>query len=287
MADMNVWSDVSSIAQRLEKDAYFIVREEGTMLGVVESFTDGSGMNIRRGYAYNNVTMNSIGDDDDMVSQSFKPSADQDLTPAEKGAQIMISDARMESVLPEQILNDAAKELGYAATDLIETDLYGDMSSLTGGTVGTAGSTITWAYVAAAISQARVANKSKSKPLSCVMHEYQWSELAASASIAGASVAPAPGFQEELTRNRYVAVFMGVPIYQSYQSPDSDDDFTGGVFPREAIAIDWRRLIRIRPERNESRRGLELNMSCIYAHGIWRPDLGVVLLADATAPTGV
>ena len=32
MADLNVWSDVSSIAQRIESDAYFIVREAGTML---------------------------------------------------------------------------------------------------------------------------------------------------------------------------------------------------------------------------------------------------------------
>jgi len=138
-----------------------------------------------------------------------------------------------------------------------------------------------------AISQARNANKSKSKPLACVIHEYQWAVLADDASIAGASVAPAPGFQEEITRQLYVSVFMGVPIFQSYQSPDSEVDFTGGVFPREALAIDWRRLIRIRPERNESRRGLELNMSCIYAHGVWRPDLGIVLVTDAAVPTGV
>ncbi len=198
-----------------------------------------------------------------------------------------ITDLRAESDLPESILNDAAKELGYAALDGIETDLFGDMASLTGGTVGTAGSTMTWAYVAAAISQARVANKSKSKPLACVIHEYQWSALASSASIAGASVAPAPKFQEEITRNRYVAVFMGVPIYQSYQDPPSGDDYSGGVFPEEAIAIDWRRAIRVRAERNESARSLELVMSCVYAHGVWRPDLGIVLISDASAPTGV
>lgn len=288
MADLNVWSDVSSIAQRIESDAYFIVREAGTMLKVVKQFNDASGMNLRRGYKYNAGTAQTIGDDDDLTSHAFTPSADQTLTPAEIGLQFFISDARAESELPENILNDAAMELGMAALDKIETDLYGDMASLTGGTVGTAGSTITWAYVAAAISQARNANKSNIKPLACVIHEYQWSVLASSASIAGASIAAvAPGFQEELTRRRYVAQFMGVPIYQSYQAPDAGDDFTGGVFPMESIAIDWRRGIRVRPERDESRRGLELNMSAIYAHGVWRPALGVQLIADAQAPTGV
>lgn len=287
MTHYNVWSDVSSIALRVQEDAYFIVREEGTMLSLVKTFGDMTGMNLRTGYKYNAGTAQTIGDDDDLTSHAFTPSADQTLTPYEIGLQFFISDARKESELPEDIMNDAAKELGFAALDKIETDLVGDMASLTAGTVGTAGSAITWAYLAAAISQARNANKSKYKPLAAVIHEYQWSVLAKSASIAGATVAPAPGYQEEITRNRYVASFMGVGIYQSFQSPDSGDDFIGGVFPMEAIAIDWRRPIRVEPQRDASRRGDELNMSGIYAHGVWRPDLGVQMIFDASTPTGV
>ena len=81
-----------------------------------------------------------------------------------------------------------------------------------------------------------------------------------------------------------VARFQNVPIYQVFGGI-SGNDFTGGVFPREALAMDWRRQIRIRPQRDESRRGLELNMSAIYAHGVWRPELGVKMTFDATAPT--
>lgn len=80
---------------------------------------------------------------------------------------------------------------------------------------------------------------------------------------------------------------MGADIYQSFQDPDGSDDFAGGCFPKQAIAIDWRQPIRVEPQRDASRRGWEFNMSAIYAHGIWRPDLGVVLLLDANAPTGV
>lgn len=287
MADLNTWSDVSSIAQRLEEDAYFIVRETGTMVNLVKTFTDGSGANIRRGYKFNNITVRDIGDEDDLTSQAFTPSADQDLTPAEHGAQIALTDLRMESELPEDIMNDSGQELGLAAVDSIEADLVGNLSSLTGGTVGTAGSTMTWAYLSAAIAQARNANKSNAKPLFAMIHAYQWTVLAAAANIAGASANVAGSFEEDLTRIGFVKMFEGVPIFRTFQPVDSSDDFAGGVFPREAIAMDWRRLIRVRPERDESRRVLELNMSMVYAHGVWRPDLGVVLLADASAPTGV
>jgi hypothetical protein len=285
MADYNTWSDVSSIAQRVEADAHFIVREFGVMPGLVTVFRDATGMNLRRGYKYNAGTVVVVGDEDDLTSKSFKPSADQTLTPAENGLMFQITDARAESDLPENILADGAKELGFAALDKVESDLAGDMASLTGGTVGTAGSTITWGHIAAAISQARNANKSMVKPLACVMHGYQWAVLAKGASVAGASLAQAPGFTEEITRRGMVAEFMGVPLYQSFQTPDSADDFTGGVFPREAIAIDWRRYIRIRGERNESARAIELVMSQIYAHGVWRPELGVQFIFDALKPS--
>jgi hypothetical protein len=210
------------------------------------------------------------------------------LTPSEIGLQFFISDARAESDVPENIINDAARELGFAATDRLESDLIGEMANLTGGTVGAAGTIITWGHLAAAIAQARNANKNAAKPLACVLHGYQWAVLAKAASVAGASVVNAPAFQDQVTRSAgstvKVADFMGVPIYQVFAAVDSGGDFTGGVFPRESIALDWRRLIRVRPQRDESRRGLELNMSAIYAHGVWRPELGVKMIFDAATP---
>jgi hypothetical protein len=68
-------------------------------------------------------------------------------------------------------------------------------------------------------------------------------------------------------------------------SVDANDDFKGAVFPRPAIAIDWRRRVRVEPERDASRRGWELNMSAVYAHGVWRPARGVILYFDAATPS--
>jgi len=284
MAQLNLYSDISSIAQSVQEDAIFVVRETGQMQGLVTVFADMTGLNTRKGYAFNQGTAQVVGEDDDLTSRAFTPSLDQTLTPAEIGLQFFITDSRAESEAPESILRDASLELGLAAGDTINTDLISDMASLTGGTVGASGTAITWGYVSAAIGQARNANKSNAIPLACVVHGYQWSVLAKAASIAGSSLAQAPGVTEQMTRSGFVAEFMGVPLYQVFGGI-SGTDFTGGVFPRVALAIDWRRAIRVRPERDESRRGLELNMSAVYAHGVWRPTRGIKMLFDATAPS--
>ena len=288
MVQLNIWSDVSGIAQSVQEDAYFIVREAALMPSLVTVYNDMSGLNTRKSYKYNNGTAKDITDADDLTSEAFTPSPDQTLTPSEIGLQFFISDARAESDVPENIINDAARELGFAATDRLETDLIGEMANLTGGAIGAAGTAITWGSVAPAIPVPRNANKAASKPLAAVIHRYQWAVLAKNASVAGASVVNAPQLQDQITRSGgnsvQVATFMGVPVYQVFGGV-SGTDFTGGVFPRESIALDWRPMIRVRPQRDESRRGLELNMSAIYAHGIWRPELGVKMTFDASAPT--
>lgn len=285
MAQINTWSDISSIANAVQEDAYFIVREAATLQNLVKVFTDLSGGNLRKSYKYNSLTVKSIAEADDLTSDAFTPSADQTLTPAEIGGQFFITDLRAQSEGPEMVLTDAARELGFAAASKINTDISGNFASLTGGTIGASGSAITWGYVAAAIARARNAAKSDSVPLACVIHAYQAAVLAKAASIAGATISI--DTVDSVTKGglRQAFSFLGVPIYQVYVAPDSSTDYTGGVFQRDAIAIDWRRQIRVAAERDESRRGVELNMSAVYAHGVWRPDLGIKMIFAATAPT--
>lgn len=281
----NTYSDVSSIANAMQENAVFAIREVGTMQRLILNYTDMTGLNPRKGYEYNKGTAQVVAEADDLTSKAFTPALLATLTPFEIGLQFFVTDSRAQSDLPENIIRDGALELGLAAADKIEADLVGDLSSLTGGTIGAAGTAITWGYLAAAIQQARNANKSNAAPLAAVIHGYQWAVLAKSASVAGATVAVAPSFQDELSRTGYVSTFMGVPIFQVWASPDADSDFIGGVFRRESLAIDWRRNIRIEPERDASRRGTEYNMSAVYAHGVWRAALGVQTIFDATAPT--
>lgn len=289
MATLNTYSLVSSVAPDIQEDAIFVVREVGLMQQLVTIFNDTMGMNPRKGYVYNQSSASDIGETDDLTSSAFTPSLDQTLTPSEIGEQFFVTDARVESEAPENWRNDASQELGLAALDKIETDLLGELGNLTGGSIGASGTVITWGYLGAAIGRARNANKSAAKPLVGVIHGYQWSVLGKSATLAGATVAAtAPNWQDGLTRlgGSSVKVFdyLGVPFYQVFGGL-SGTDFTGGVFPREAIAIDWRRAIRVEAERDASRRGTELNMSAIYAHGVWRPTRGIKFTFNASAPS--
>lgn len=287
---INAWSDISSISNSMLQDAIFVVRETNQLQNLVTVFSDMSGGNTRKNFQYNETTAATIGETTDLTSTSFAATANQTLTPAEIGLQFFVSDLRAESESPDNIKTDGARELGLAAASKLEADLFGLFPSLTGGSVGNVGSAPTWGYIAAAIARARNASKNSNIPLACVMHGYHWSVLAASASIAGATVASAPGYQEQITRTGYVAEFMGVPIYQVYQTPTGTGSTawtSGAVFPKAALALDWRRPIRIEAQRDASMRGTEFNMSAVYAKGIWRPELGVYFNLLAVAPSGV
>ena len=48
-----------------------------------------------------------------------------------------------------------------------------------------------------------------------------------------------------------------------------------------AIAYDLRRDVRLEPERDASKRAWELNLTMMYAHGVWRPLWGVQIIHDA------
>lgn len=288
MPGLNLWSDVSSIARAIQEGAYHVIRENALMQSLVFTYTDMQGMNLRKTYKFNQMSAKAIGEDDDLTSEALTPELDQTFTPSEIGLQFFVPDSRRDSEAPEDIIRDGALELGYAAADQVETNLIGELANLTGGTIGAAGTTITWGYVAAAIARARNASKSAVVPLTCVIHGYQAAVLAKTASVAGAtSIAQAPVTTEQITRAGLVQAFtfMGVPIMQSFASPNTNDDFVGGVFRRECIAIDWRRRVRVEPQRDASRRGEEFNMSAIYAHGPKRPTLGIQMLFDATAPS--
>jgi len=270
------------------ENALFVIRETYQMQNFITVRGDMTGLNPRKVHTYNQLTANTVAEADDLASQAFTPSLLGTLTPAEIGAQFFVTDSRAESEVPEDIIRDGAAELAYAAGDKIETDVLGDFSSLTGGTVGTAGSTITWGYVGAAIALARNANKSAGVPLIGVIHGYQAAVLGKTASIAGAtSMSQSPALTDKMAAQGWGQAFtyLGVPIYQVFAAVDSGDDFRGAVFPRNALMIDWRRRVRIEPERNASRRGTEFNMSAVYAHGVYRPTLGVSMIFDATRPT--
>ena len=282
MAQLNTYSDISSFLNTVFEDAMFVARDNNLMAQLVTVYNDRQGMAVRKNSEYGTATISAIAETDDLTSQAFTPSLLSTLTPAEVGAQYFMTDQRLESDI-FGVRSDAANELGFAMAQKIEKDLLGNFTSLTGGTIGTAGSAMTWSYFYAMLTALRAQNGPA--PYAFVCRPEQWHYLG-KAVAPGATVTNSPAIQDSIVGRFYVGSVSGVDIYVSSNiAKDASDDAYCAMFNPQAIALDIRRAPRLEPERDASRRGWELNLSAVYAHGVWRPKFGVKGIFDAALPT--
>jgi hypothetical protein len=279
---LNIADNIASFVNTIWEDALLVARENNLATQLVLTFSDMQGTALRSNATYGTATMQSVSDADDLVSQVFTPSTLSTLTPGEFGGQFFLTDARIETD-PYGVRNDAALELGQAMAEKIDLDIFSNFSSLTGGTVGTTGSVLTWKYFFAMAS--RLQAKHAPKPWVFVCHPHQYYRLGAAASIGG-TVTNAPALQDAFSRSFFVQSVGGIDIYVSSNVPASSTDYYAAMFSRSALAFDVRRAPRLEPERDASRRGYELNISGIYAHGVWRPTWGVQGIFAGAAPDG-
>ena len=283
MPSLNPSSDITAFINTVFEAAILVARDNNVMTGLVRGFNDRTGVATRQNSQYGGATVNAISETDDLTGQAFTPSSIATLTPSELGAQYFLTDLRVESD-PFAVRNDAANDLGMAMATKMETDLIGSFTSFTGGTVGAAGTAITWGHLMA--MQARlVANKAPG-PYYAVLHPYQWQVLAKAASVAGSQTNAAPSLLEAVNAQFLVRTVGMMNIFVSSNvAIDGSDDAIIGVFSRDALALDIRRAPRIEPERDASRRGYELNLSAVYGKGVWRPTFGIKGTFDASVPT--
>lgn len=279
MPALSSYSDISSFVNTVWADSILVARENSIMAPLVQVYNDQQGMAARKNAKYGTATINQINDTDDLTSQAFTPTADQTLTPYEYGAQFFVTDMRFESDI-YNVGNDAAQELGIAFGQKVDTSLVGLFSSFTGGTVGGSGTVMSWSTFYGAITKAR--NAFMPAPWTMVISPNMWYSMG-TALAPGVTVTNSPAMQDELLNRFFVGRVSGVDIYTDANIATGSGKY-GGLFSRSAIALDWRRAPRIRPERDESRRGLELNFSSVFAYGVWRPQYGIAICADSLAP---
>lgn len=277
----NTEADISAFVNTVWADALLVARENNVMQPLVTGFGDRTGLAVRSNAKYGTATINLITELDDLSSQAFTPSTDQTLTPYEYGAQFFITDSRVETDI-WSYRQDAAIELGAAYGQKIDTALVGLFPSFTGGTAGGTTTNMTWATFFAGISRMR--RQLVPQPWVCILTPEQY-QCMGTAVAPGVSQTNAPSIQDEFASRYWVNKVAGVDIYID-ANITAAATVAGGMFNPAAIALDMRRPFRLEAERDASRRGLELNVSSVYAYGVWRPQYGVVLLTAGTAPAG-
>ncbi len=278
MAQYNTFSDISTYVNSILEASLLIARENSVMPALVQNFS-AVGENPRKVYQYGTVTINDVGEADDLQSQAFTPSLLSTLTPSEAAAQYFLSDRRVAGDW-SAVRADASQDLGLAMGQKIDVDLLGLFDKLTGGTVGVAGTNMSWATFFAA--KTLLKNKLAPLPYFCVLHPNQ-THCLGTAIAPGVTVTNSPMIQDEFMRQFFVANVSGVDIYEDANITSGTSVF-GAMFSRQAIALDTRRAPRIEYERDASRRGFELNASMVYAKGTWRPTWGVAINTAGTDP---
>lgn len=286
MANETRLSQISQFVPEIWEGALMYAKFNFVMPSLATLFT-------ARGWAARDVTEykegtidTDLGELEDLTPKLMERVLLARLQPKEHGVQYLITDRRLETDT-ENVMFDAAEKIGYEMGKQMEKDLLADIANFTGGSVGTANSALTWADLYN--GRARLAAAGVPGPYVVVLHEWQWLDLATAANIAAltatAAGAAAPLSVRNDIQSRYYVASMGdMNIFVSGLVPiDGNADATGGIFNRQALALDLRRGLRVEPERDASLRATELNATVVYAHGIWRPSYGVKIISDATA----
>ncbi len=219
----------------------------------------------------------------DMTNPQTLTTSKVTITPAEVGAQIVLTDRALRTA-KEDMARAAGRVLGDAIARKLDTDLLGLLDSFSS-SLGGAGQSISMGHLRAAVSRLHGATEPAPRPFHAVLHPYQAHDLAADISPTGTYPVPA-GISQTVLESHWVARAFGVDVFQAGNlAVDSSDDAKGAVFSKEALVLvmfkDW----AVERERDASLRAWELNVVADYGLGEYADAWGVEMYFDASTPS--
>lgn len=278
------YADITSLINDIHSGALFVLRQQNLLVRTVTVFRDTAGMAPRKNSEYGAANPREAGEGEDVTPTKFDRSALSTLTPARHADQFFLSDQRV-ATDDQNVAVDGALELGASFAQYVDGKIATNFTSLTGGTIGTAGGTLTWSKLIA--GRSLMQGLKVPGPYWCALHPYQWNHLVQEAATPGTSITAAPGLQDALVASYFVTNILGGVYFVITPSieVDADSDAIGAMYSSLALAYDERKAFNTRPERDESREGVEVNASMWFAHGTWAPARGIKLIGDATTPS--
>ena len=241
------------------------------------------------------VTAGGLIDGEDMVNPQTMVDTNVRFTPAEVGAQILLTDKTVRDN-NEDVLRAAGRILGDAMVAKREQDLAGQFGDGTNSVAGT-GTAATLGQIAAARAflkgNALSAGGPANGPVAAFQHPYVMLDLIDifTPTIAGGTTplaAAGMGAAERALNTGMVGSILGVNLFETGNitidaTPDSQGAFIkagngGGLVL--VTADEW----DVEPERDASLRATELNIVGEYAVGEYLAGWMVGWLCDATDP---
>jgi hypothetical protein len=273
---VNTSGSISTYLSNIFEASLLAARENSIMAKLVTVFGDASGMQGRAFSTYSGGTFGTVPEGTDASAQVFTPSTSGTLTPYVYMGRYDLSDMRVASD-PFGVTADAGRDLGQLYAVAVDTFLCGTaiFDGLTAGTVGATVTALAWGTCIQKAS-AKIRIQKAPAPYECVLAPAQWYDLSAATSIP--ALLASQRLMDEFGQF-YVASWAGINFYVDANISDSGGTVHGGMFNRQAIALDIRRGFRIEPQRDASVGGgqTELNSSAVFAYGLYRPAFGVLL----------
>lgn len=241
---------------------------------------------------FGEVTASVLAEGVDMVSAETMEDTNVQITLNEVGAKIILTDNAIEDD-QEEVKNTAGRILGQAMEKKRDQDLLDEIDA--GTSICGSGNALTMGHIAA--GKALLAGNATSSggpaplPYVCVLHPYQTLDLVDVVTpvvpAAGTTNVTGTAFTDDILRNYTIGRLFGMNILEDGNIAFTASATKGGIFSMGeggsivlATARDW----DVRPERDESLRGWELNCVGRYGVGEYLAGWIVEVFSDATTP---
>jgi len=278
MANESTYAGIAGLVANIY-DLAVLTQQEGNAIAPFVTVFNETGSAPRIFGAYSGGTFAAVAEDADMTPQAFNSSVSGTITPSTYGQQFLLTNRRIKSD-PANAQAEAGQFLGETAAAHIDTNLAGLFTSFTGGTVGTAGGTLTWANIL--FAQAKMRSNKIFGRYAVVLHPVQWYYLT-SASSGVPTFIDNPVLKESVINGFYQASFSNMDFIVDANIA-SGTAAVAGMFAKPAIALDMRQPFTINPQWNASYSGSgawELNASMEYGYGVYRPAQGIKMIGTS------
>ena len=280
MANESTYTGISTLVANVYNNAIHAAFEGNVISPHIEVWQDSDSPAPRVFGSYSGGTFLAVAESADNAAQAFNAAASGTLTPAVYAQMIELTNRRLRAE-PGRAQREAGIHLGNTLASSVDTQLAGLFSSLTGGTVGTAGGTLTWANIF--LAQAKMRTNKLAGPYTCILHPVQWYYLT-SASSGVPTLMQSEAIKDSVVGTFYQASFGGIDFFVD-ANITSGTAAVGGMFVRDAMVLDIRQPFKIEPQYDakiSGNGGWELNASMEYAYGVYQPTHGVNLVGTSS-----
>lgn len=280
MANESTYTGISTLVANVYNNAIHAAFEGNVISPHIEVWQDSDSPAPRVFGSYSGGTFLAVAESADNAAQAFNAAASGTLTPAVYAQMIELTNRRLRAE-PGRAQREAGIHLGNTLASSVDTQLAGLFSSLTGGTVGTAGGTLTWANIF--LAQAKMRTNKLAGPYTCILHPVQWYYLT-SASSGVPTLMQSEAIKDSVVGTFYQASFGGIDFFVD-ANITSGTAAVGGMFVRDAMVLDIRQPFKIEPQYDakiSGNGGWELNASMEYAYGVYQPTHGVGMIGTSS-----